>query len=84
MYYLTFIEANMTNAMTRGTDNFRTSTLSRHVKCEDHQAILRRQTKLAKVARLNALSEHDNAVISGMKVVYWLTKEALPFLNSGA
>ncbi|XP_070576346.1 uncharacterized protein C17orf113-like [Ptychodera flava] len=60
-----------------GCENFRTSTLDRHMRGSDHlQAIeevaLRRSFDTA-VNR--ALSENDQGIISAMQSVYWLAKE---------
>jgi hypothetical protein len=69
----------MNNIFTSGTNNYRTSTLARHVASKDHQrAILApdEQGHLKKSIE-NAHNKQEKAVIVAMKAVYWLAKEGI-------
>ena len=72
------IKAN--NAMTQGTNNFRTSTLSRHLTCDDHKHALNvpKEKKSMEEATKRAFSKEEKAVFIAMKAVYWLCQESLP------
>ncbi|XP_062582081.1 uncharacterized protein C17orf113-like [Saccostrea cucullata] len=69
----------MNNIFTSGTNNYRTSTLARHVASKDHQtAILapEEQGHLKKSIE-KAHNKQEKAVIVAMKAVYWLAKEGI-------
>jgi len=68
------------NAVTKGTTNFRSSTRERHVAHHDHVDALRAdamQGEFQRAAR-KALNEKEEAVLVGLKAVYWVAEEQLP------
>ena len=68
------------NAMTTGTSNFRTSTLTRHADHNDHKAAVLGDTlrPCFQKAVNNALSENEQAVTVALKTVYFLACEDTP------
>lgn len=75
------VKAGFTNTMTEGTKNFRTSTLTRHVKSSDHQrtlALNKPAQQNLKKTLANAVTAEEEAVVAAMKVAYWLAKETIP------
>ena len=62
---------------TKGCTNFRTSTLSRHARSKEHRDALRERVlrKDMVTATQRALSENEAAVVSALRVSYWLAKE---------
>ncbi len=73
-------EAKFSNAMAQGTDNIRISKIDRHIKFEEHQRILNKgkSSQNLKQKLATAVTGEEEAVISAMKIVYWLAKESLP------
>ena len=68
------------NALTEGTSNFRTSTLTRHAESKDHQASVlgeNMQSDFAKAVE-KVMSEKDKAISVALKAVYFLASEGLP------
>lgn len=63
--------------MTRGTDNFRTSTLERHAECADHINSIKEiaMQNEFNTAVKSTLSEQDMAVECAMATAYWLVKK---------
>lgn len=61
-------------------DNFRSSTLERHVSHHDHVDALRADAMQGEFqcAARKALNEKEEAVLVGLKAVYWAAKEQLP------
>ncbi len=72
--------------MAVGTDNYRTSTLTRHIQSSDHKASLvapqRREEMRKAVAK--PLDREEKAILVGMKVAYWLAQEGLPLSKYGS
>ncbi len=73
-------QAKKENSLTVGSDNFRTSTLVRHLCSTDHKqavrdSLLRRDFS---VAADNLISQKEEAIGCAMSCVYWLAKEGLP------
>ena len=66
--------------MVQGTDNFRTSTLTRHVVGPDHQNAIKSGTERGNMQKAvnKALNKEEKGVIVALKTVYWLAKEGLP------
>ena len=71
------------NIFTKGTVNFRSSTLERHVSHHDHVDALRADAMQGEFERAvrKALNEKEEAVLVGLKAVYWAAKEQLPMLK---
>ena len=80
MYCTLCLNIGASNSMTQGTDNFRTSTLTRHLDCDDHKRAMDapRNKKQMIEARKRAFSKEEEAVFVAMKAVYWLCQESLP------
>ena len=80
MFCQVCIDAKLSNAMTLGTQNFKTSTLTRHIKSADHTRAIQapKQRKEMKAAVEKALTKEEEAIIVAMKAVYFLVKEDLP------
>ena len=80
MYCKSCIDAGLNNALTSGSDNFKTSTLTRHVASADHQRAILAPTgrQEMKSAVGKALNNEEEGIILAMKVVYWLTQEDIP------
>lgn len=74
------IKQKKDNALTRGTDNFRTSTLQRHLESVDHRDAAQEEAfkKDFKTACEKLLSGKDAGVKTFMMVAYWLVKEEMP------
>ena len=73
--------ANKDNVLAVGTDNFRTSTLTRHVKQHpDHQFLLlgNSMQKSTKKAIEKTTGKETRAVNTAMKALYYIAKEYLP------
>ncbi len=69
------------NALTGdGSNNFRTSTLTRHASQADHQCAIENDTMKTNFTEAvnKALSQKEEAVMVALKAVYWLAKENLP------
>ena len=63
--------------MALGCDNFRTSTLTRHLKTDDHQSILavpKERTAMETVLQ-TAQSKEEIGINIAFKAVYWLAQE---------
>ena len=75
-----YIKHKKKNAMTTGTSNFRTSTLTRHADHNDHQAAVLGETLRSCFQKSvnNALSENEQAVTVALKTVYFLASEDIP------
>ena len=80
MYCKLCIESKLTNAMTRGTQNFKTSTLTRHISSADHSRAVEapKQRKDLKTTVEKALTKEEEAVVVAMKAVFFLVQEDLP------
>ena len=68
------------NAFIKGTNNFRFSTLERHVAHRDHADALKADAMQGEFqhAVRKSLNEKEEAVLVGLKAVYWVAKELLP------
>lgn len=68
------------NAMATGTDNFRTSTLTRHVQGSDHQLLSAapKEKERMKTCTKAALTKQEQALIVAFKSMFWLCQENLP------
>lgn len=68
------------NSMTQGSNNFRTSTLTRHLICDDHKRSqsVPKEKKNMDQAKKHAFSQEEKAVFVAMEAVYWLCQESLP------
>ena len=67
------------NVFTKGTDNFRSSTLERHVSLHDEVDALRADAMQGEFQRAvrKALNEKEEAVLVELKAIYWAAKEQL-------
>ena len=73
-------DAGLRNTMAIGTNNFRTSTLVRHVETEDHRRIIAAPKEKANMAAVlgQARTKVECGIVIAMKAVHWLCKENLP------
>jgi len=71
---------NKKNTFVSGTDNFRTSTLARHVTSGDHTILVMAgpRSRQFEAAINKALTKEENGVIVALRTIYWITKESLP------
>ncbi len=73
---------NKNNAVADGTDNFRTSTLSRHITSLDHQSAVREAAlslDFAKAAKSAVKQSTSNpSVIAAMRTALYMAKEDIP------
>ena len=74
------------NALTSGTDNFKTSTLHRHVTHRDHKRALiaPKEGENMKRAVNKALTKEEKGITVALKMVYWLTQEGMPLTKYGS
>ena len=72
--------ASKDNALACGSDNFRTSTITRHISHPDHHLLLTAKTmnKSTEVAFQRSFDLESQAVVTAMKAVYYIAKEHLP------
>ena len=70
---LILCETQKNNAFTKGTTNFRSAMLKRHVAHHDHVDALRADATQGEFHRAvrKALNEKEEAVLVGLKAVYW-------------
>lgn len=74
------IQHGRKNTFTEGNNNFRTSTISDHLKTNDHKTALvapKLKANLEKATN-KANSKQEMAIVIALKAVYWLAMEALP------
>ena len=72
--------------MAIGTDNFRTTTLQRHISSSDHKMAIAAPSasKSFDTAIVNAKNKEQTGIIKCLQTVYWLAKECIPlnkFIN---
>ncbi len=79
-------EQHKKNTFTKGTNNFRTSTLTRHVESSDHQEALNEialrhdfETSFSR-----SMSEKEQATLMQMKTIYWMVKEGIALNKFGS
>ena len=80
MYCQVCLDGKLSNSFTVGTDNLRTSTLTRHVSSESHKRGINAplMQNHMEMATKKALDSSEKAVQIAMQCVYWLVKEKLP------
>jgi len=80
MYCTLCKERKYHNNLATGTDNFRTTTLIRHVNSPDHRAALVAPvaSRSLDTAIANVESKEERGILSCLKTVYWLAKECIP------
>ncbi len=80
MYCSICRDARKNNAMAKGTNNFRSSTVERHIECQDHQLLVNSSKGKHdfQVVSEKAHSKQEEAVMIALKCVFWLVKEDLP------
>ena len=79
------IKAKKQNVLTEGTNNFRTTTLTRHAQSNDHQlSVIPKSADLIEVVSKAALSDNESAIIVAFHCVYWLASEDLPMHKYGS
>lgn len=73
------IKCNFSNSMALGCNNFKTTTLTRHIDSSDHKRALRAETERENLEKtINKMdSKEYSGIILCMKVVYWMTKEGI-------
>ena len=73
-------EAGCANTLAIGTNNFRTSTLTRHVSHLDHKRVIAapKEKTHMDAAMSKAQSKAEAGVTIAMKAVFWLCSESLP------
>jgi hypothetical protein len=65
------IKAKKQNVLTEGTNNFRTTTLTRHAQSNDHQlSVIPKSADLIEVVSKAALSDNESAIIVAFHCVY--------------
>ena len=77
------IESKFSNAMTRGTDNFGTSTLVRHARTPDHhKAVVDSTSRNTLKEQVEGIMDKKcESVKLAMSTVYFMAKEDLPLSN---
>ena len=77
------LRAKMVNAFTFGTDNFRTSPITRHISGGHHKAAIcsSQQAGNLKNSIEKQLSDKEQAIVSAMKCVYFMIKQG--YASSG-
>ncbi|XP_048236880.1 zinc finger protein 862-like [Haliotis rufescens] len=80
MYCSVCRELRLDNAMAVGTNNFKTTTITRHITSADHQRSVAApfEQKNLKAAVSGAKSKEERAIVTCLKVVYWMAKEGVP------
>lgn len=77
MFYSCCQQSGKSNPFTSGCINYRISTLVRHIESQDHRNALQ-EIEMAESFQeivMNSVSSQEQAVVSGMRTVYWLPKE---------
>ena len=80
MFCKVCIDNKKDNSFTGGCHTFRTSSMVRHEATEDHKSSTRAPEMMQEMETVTnkAFSEHDEALVKLMKVVYWLAQENMP------
>jgi hypothetical protein len=73
-------EAGKSNAMAVGTNNYKTSTLTRHVDSSDHKMLAEgpKEATNLKKASTKMLDRKEKTIEVALKAMFWLCKEGLP------
>ena len=77
MFFSCCQQSGKSNPFTSGCINYRTSTLVHHIESQDHRNALQ-EIEMAESFQevvMNSVSSQEQAVVSGMRTVYWLAKE---------
>ena len=74
------VDNQMNNSMCRGTCTFKTSTLLRHMTGADHKNALLAKSQAKNLEKVvqKVLSREEEAVITSMKIVYFMARENIP------
>ena len=66
--------------MAIGTDNFRTTSLQRHISSSDHKTAIAAlsASKCFDIATVNAENKEQTDIIKRLQTVYWLAKKCIP------
>ena len=80
MYCTLCQDLNFTNTMALGTSNFKTTTLDRHLKSNDHRTALSfpRAKENLDTAIGNADTKEEKSITLCMKLVYFMAVEGIP------
>ena len=72
-------QSGKSNPFTSGCINYGTSTLVRHIESQDHRNALQEieMAESFQEAVMNSVSSQEQAVVSGMRTVYWLAEEQI-------
>ena len=86
MYCTYCLETNKHNSYTSGCQNFRTSDIQKHSKSRDHRSATEAYAMKLSGATVPAgfyrlTTEHEQAIVSAMRNVYWLSKEDVASLK---
>ncbi|XP_070546537.1 uncharacterized protein C17orf113-like [Ptychodera flava] len=87
MYCKLCREARKANKLAIVTNNFKTTTMVRHLEHKDHrnvQAAQIMQSNTVTVAVQREMTKREKSVITAMKRVYWMSKEGLPTKKYGS
>ncbi|KAJ8381380.1 hypothetical protein SKAU_G00021580 [Synaphobranchus kaupii] len=86
MYCKVCINKSKANSFTSGCDNFRTSTLERHVKSKDHRdALMESDGEKAMQSMLQrAMNEDEEATIKALQTVYFMAVGAEQLVGFGS
>lgn len=80
MYCQICRELDFYNTMAIGTNNFKTTTITRHATSAQHRQAL--HVPLGKVnlqeSITNVVAKEETGIIIRMKIAYWMAKEAVP------
>lgn len=76
-------DAKFKNALAVGTDNFRTSTLTRHLELSEHMRLVQAPAAQAemKTAVAQVFSKEAMAVSVAFKAVFWLCRENISLIK---
>ena len=73
-------EAKSNSTMAKGTNNFRTSTITRHLTFSEHQLLVSAPKEWRHFEKAAAVAEtkQEKAMAIAMKAVFWMCSENLP------
>ena len=77
------IKHKKSNALTGDCRNFKTSTLTRHADSKDHKEAVAAESMAGSFEKTvkKVLDEKEAAVVSALKVVFWMTKEDISIIK---
>ena len=77
------IKHKKSNALSGDCRNFKTSTLTRHADSKDHKEAVAAESMAGSFEKTvkKVLDEKEAAVVSALKVVFWMTKEDISIIK---